>query len=218
MSAWNITCTTRHPHQYTCQRLFVWHQSFIVKSSGQTSWQTQTNRNTHTQTNTQGENIITSLTRVIKMTTSFRYYASHPHPIDVSFLQKSHASKWRRVSIMASEITVWSSPDLNLTPLAAFLRFLLSAARQKREKAARGVRFKSGLRLVNNLFRLASKKTPKLYITGPLQGGSEHRSLVDSPHKGPAMRKALQCHNIIMENTANLKILRLYGTATIISW
>ena len=42
------------------------------------------------------------------------------------------------------------SPDLNLTPLAAFLRFLPSAARlaalgKKRKKAARGVRFKSGL-------------------------------------------------------------------------
>ena len=38
MSAWNITCTTRHPQQCTCKILFVWHQSFIVKSSGQTSW------------------------------------------------------------------------------------------------------------------------------------------------------------------------------------
>ena len=37
MSAWNITCTTRHPQQCTCKILFVWHQSFIVKSSGQTS-------------------------------------------------------------------------------------------------------------------------------------------------------------------------------------
>ena len=36
MSAWNITCTTRHPQQCTCKILFVWHQSFIVKSSGQT--------------------------------------------------------------------------------------------------------------------------------------------------------------------------------------
>ena len=47
MSAWNITCTTRHLQQCTCKILFVWHQSFIVKSSGQTSWQTYT----HTQTN-----------------------------------------------------------------------------------------------------------------------------------------------------------------------
>ena len=40
MNEWNITCTTRHPQQCTCKILFVWHQSFIVKSSGQTSWQT----------------------------------------------------------------------------------------------------------------------------------------------------------------------------------
>ena len=59
MSTWNITCTTRHPQQCTCKILFVWHQSFIVKSSGQTSWIR------HKQTNTQGENSITSLTRVI---------------------------------------------------------------------------------------------------------------------------------------------------------
>ena len=39
-SAWNITCTTRHPQQCTSKILFVWYQSFIVKSSGQTSWQT----------------------------------------------------------------------------------------------------------------------------------------------------------------------------------
>ena len=37
-SAWNITCTTWHPQQCTCKILFVWHQSFIVKLSGQTSW------------------------------------------------------------------------------------------------------------------------------------------------------------------------------------
>ena len=42
------------------------------------------------------------------------------------------------------------SPDLNLTPLAAFLRFCraqrgLTALGKKRKKAARGVRFKSGL-------------------------------------------------------------------------
>ena len=53
MCAWNITCTTRFRQICTCKILFVWHQSFIVKSSGQTSWQT----NKHTKT--QGENIIT---------------------------------------------------------------------------------------------------------------------------------------------------------------
>ena len=40
MSALNITCTTRHPQQCGCKILFVLHQSFIVKSSGQTSCQT----------------------------------------------------------------------------------------------------------------------------------------------------------------------------------
>ena len=40
MSAWNVTCTTRHPIQCTCKILFVWHQSFIVKLFGQKSWQT----------------------------------------------------------------------------------------------------------------------------------------------------------------------------------
>ena len=25
MSTWNITCTTRHPQQYTCKIVFVWH-------------------------------------------------------------------------------------------------------------------------------------------------------------------------------------------------
>ena len=40
VSAWNITCTTRHPQQCSCKIVFVRHQSFIVKSSGQTSWQT----------------------------------------------------------------------------------------------------------------------------------------------------------------------------------
>ena len=51
MSAWNITCTTRHPQQCTCKMLFVWHQSFIVESSGQTSWQTWTDKEPHTHTN-----------------------------------------------------------------------------------------------------------------------------------------------------------------------
>ena len=54
------------------------------------------------------------------------------------------------VQLIHSWVTPQSSPDLNLTPLAAFLRFLPSAASlaalgKKRKKAARGVRFKSGL-------------------------------------------------------------------------
>ena len=34
--AWCITCTTTHPHQYTCIIFFVWRQP-LVKMSGQTS-------------------------------------------------------------------------------------------------------------------------------------------------------------------------------------
>ena len=40
MSAWYITCTTRLRQLSTCKIFPVWHQSFIVKSSGRTSWQT----------------------------------------------------------------------------------------------------------------------------------------------------------------------------------
>ena len=52
MNVWNIICTTRHPQQWTSKILFLWHQSFIVKSSGQTSWQRykQTNKQTNKQT------------------------------------------------------------------------------------------------------------------------------------------------------------------------
>ena len=64
MSSWNITCTAKR-QLCACKILSVWHQSFIVKSSGQTSWQTQTDiqagrqtdrqidRQTHTHTNKQ---------------------------------------------------------------------------------------------------------------------------------------------------------------------
>ena len=37
----HITCTTRHPNLYSRKVVFVWHQLFIVKSSRQTSWQTE---------------------------------------------------------------------------------------------------------------------------------------------------------------------------------
>ena len=40
MSMYHITCTIRHPHLYSCKILFVWYKSFIVKTSRQTSWQT----------------------------------------------------------------------------------------------------------------------------------------------------------------------------------
>ena len=49
MSMQHMTCTTRHPQLYSGKILFVWYQSFMVKSSGQTSWQThkQTHKETH---------------------------------------------------------------------------------------------------------------------------------------------------------------------------
>ena len=50
MSAWNMTCTIRHPQQCTCKKLFVWHRSILVKSSGQISWQTDTHAHTNKQT------------------------------------------------------------------------------------------------------------------------------------------------------------------------
>ena len=54
------------------------------------------------------------------------------------------------------------SPDLNLTPLPAFLRFCraqrgLAALGKKRKKAARGVRFKSGLPELDDLVGRTSK-------------------------------------------------------------
>ena len=48
----NITCTIIHPQLFTCKILFVWHQSFIAKSSGQISWQTETDRHEHTSKHT----------------------------------------------------------------------------------------------------------------------------------------------------------------------
>ena len=57
MGAWHMTCTTICLHLYTCKILFVRNQFVLFKSSGQTSWQT----------NTQDEDI-TSLSRLIKMT------------------------------------------------------------------------------------------------------------------------------------------------------
>ena len=47
MSAWNITYIIRHYLLYTCKILLGWHQSFIIKSSGQTSWQTHNQTNKH---------------------------------------------------------------------------------------------------------------------------------------------------------------------------
>ena len=63
----------------------------------------------------------------------------HGSAAKLSWQIKYH-SKWTILHLYIN-----ASPDLNLTPLAAFLRFLPRCARQKRKKAARGVRFKSGL-------------------------------------------------------------------------
>ena len=48
----NTTYTTRHPHLHTCEKLFVWHRSFIVKLS---------EKNILKNTQKPSENIITSL-------------------------------------------------------------------------------------------------------------------------------------------------------------
>ena len=58
---WCYQCMThdlhKHPQLYTCMMLFVWHQSFSVKSSSHTSWQISTQTNTLIQTNIGGEDI-----------------------------------------------------------------------------------------------------------------------------------------------------------------
>ena len=53
--------------------------------------------------------------------------------------------------------------------------------------------------LFNSLYRLTTNKTPKLHITDPFVRWI-NRCPMDSPHKGPVMRKALPCHDIIMDN------------------
>ena len=50
--------------------------------------------------------------------------------------------------------------------------------------------------LRNHLFRRRSKKTSKLRVTGPCAG---HRLPINSPHKGPVMRKMIQCDDVIMD-------------------
>ena len=71
MSAWYITCTNKHRQLCACKILFVWQQSFIVKSSGQNIVTHEHNQPT---TNTQGENIITSLSRVKNDKAKFLLY------------------------------------------------------------------------------------------------------------------------------------------------
>ena len=51
-----------------------------------------------------------------------------------------------RLEFIKNRVTYSPSPDLNLTPLAAFLRFCRAQLGKKSKKAARGIRFKSGLR------------------------------------------------------------------------
>ena len=65
MSEWHITYAARHPHLCTWQILLKWHKSYVIKSSGQTSWHT----NTYRQINTPGKQIITSLSWVIMIPT-----------------------------------------------------------------------------------------------------------------------------------------------------
>ena len=50
--------------------------------------------------------------------------------------------------------------------------------------------------LIICLFRCRSKKTSKLYVTGLWKGN--HRSPVDSPHKGPVMQKMFTFDDMIM--------------------
>ena len=42
ISVWHITCTAIHHHPYTSKLLFVWYHFILFKSSGQISWQTNT--------------------------------------------------------------------------------------------------------------------------------------------------------------------------------
>ena len=51
--------------------------------------------------------------------------------------------------------------------------------------------------LLNGLFRLTTKGTPNLDISGPFGRGMP-TWLVDSPHKGPLMWIVFPCHDIIM--------------------
>ena len=50
--------------------------------------------------------------------------------------------------------------------------------------------------LLNRLFRRRSKKTSKLWVTGLCVGNSP--GLVNSPHKGPVMRKMFLFDDVIM--------------------
>ena len=68
-------------------------------------------------------------------------------------LKLEFRSGTRWFHLVVSDASPGCSPDLNLTPLAAFFHFCRAQrrARRKRKKAARGVRFKSGLLRVGKL-------------------------------------------------------------------
>ena len=53
--------------------------------------------------------------------------------------------------------------------------------------------------LFNSFLSLPSEKASKLHITGPLR--RIHQWPLDSPHKGPVMRKASPCHDIMISST-----------------
>ena len=56
--------------------------------------------------------------------------------------------------------------------------------------------------MINRLFRLTSKKTPKFCASLiPWWGGSPS---VDFPHKGPVMQKVFPCHDITVECCCNM--------------
>ena len=48
-----------------------------------------------------------------------------------------------------------------------------------------------------HLVQASKKETPKLRLTGPLWWRI-HQAPVDSPHKGPVMRKSFPCHDVII--------------------
>ena len=47
-------------------------------------------------------------------------------------------------------------------------------------------------------FQANIKENTKVHITGPLWGESIGRRSVDSPHKGPVMRREIPCHDVII--------------------
>ena len=98
MSAWNINCTNRHRQLSTCKILFVWHQSFLVKLSGQTSW--QTSRQTHTHKHTGWKHYYVA-------NAGDNYNKIWPHRIQAAILNDSNAWPCRICSSKQRWISVW---------------------------------------------------------------------------------------------------------------